>query len=1519
MTLWHETDQVAWQPLTSLGKESDSTPLGLPHTQSLISAIPLLPDDGQLSELILPQAESSPVSTVLQSSAQPEDAPLDPLTGNTDDEPLCGSQERDKLVNHQASESDSIVFIDSRVPDYQSLIAGVNASEVIVLNPNQDGVKQITEVLAEHSQIASVHIVSHGDDASLALGNTELSSETLSSYGRDLQAWAKALTPNADILLYGCNVAASEAGAKFIQQVSELTGADLNASNDLTGNIALGGDWQLEAATGKIDSTLAFQPGSLEHYQATLATTNISFSDFSSVSGLKLNGSAAQAGTALRLTPDSQNTTGTALSNNLLTINTTTTFQTQFQFRLGGSQGTSGADGFTFVLQNSPAGTSFLGGRGGNLGYGGVSSSSLAIEFDTHQNAWDANTNNISILTNGNTQTPLATIAAPIDLNSGSLINAWVDYNTDTANPNQLEIFLSSSTAKPTSAVLSRTIDLATTLGPTAYAGFSAGTGGKFNSQDIQSWQLTASTDTGSADVTAPTASLSAPALTTAGGSFYDFTVTYSDTSGVKVATLDSNDLQVTTPGGSSLPASFRSVVTNSNGSVTATYRITPADGTWSLDDNGAYTIRLNANQVSDSLGNSATSATSLGTFQVAIPNPGTIGLDKSLYTVNESAGFATITILRTGGSAGVASVDYTTGNSSAIAGSDYSATTGTLTFADGQTSNQIKIPILNDTLSEDDETFLFSMDRTVGATLGAPRTANITIVDNDRSNTNTINFNYPNFADVSNLQLNGDATGAANSLRLTTDAAKKQGSSFYKNAIPVDANTSFQTQFQFSLTGTQGTSGSDGFTFILQSSATGASYLGGIGGDLGYGGGGSNSLAIEFDTSKNTWDANNNNISILSNGNVETPLATVISPFDLNSGTPLNAWVDYNGTSNLLSIFISNSTTKPGTAVLIKTLDLATILGSQAFAGFGAGTGGRYNAHQIDNWQFTSSGTAPVIEFSQAGATVDENAGTVNVTVSRTAGLAQSAASINYTTKNGTAIAGVDYTAVSGTLNFAAGETTKTIAVPIRDNTAIELNRDFTLTLSNPVGGNLGTKSSTLVTIGDNDIGSFAQEQVIGGLVKPTAIDWTPDGNMMFIAQKDGTVRVFEDGALRSTPFINISSQVNNAKDRGLLGLAVHPDFADNPYVYLLFTYDPPEVYDNASNPDPDNLAGPDETGNRPSRLIRVTADASNGYRTAVAGSAVVLLGTNSIWEYTSSPDTDGTNNLDSPPSGIDNGTTVDAPSALIDGNNNIRDYLATDSTTHSIGSVKFAPDGSLFVSNGDGASFGRVDPRGTRVQDLDNLSGKILRIDPITGKGLSTNPFYNGNAASNRSKVYNYGLRNPFRFTIQRDSSKPNYNQPYVGDVGWRTWEEINTGRGKNFGWPYYEGASGGVNEKTSGYSTLPSAEEFYASNPTVTPAIYAKSHLDGATAVIMGDFYTGSTFPGFYDGALFFNDVYNGSVSALVFNSDGSVKGVKSFDTDAPTIVQMKTGPDGSLYYVNLGGSGATGQIGRWRATS
>jgi glucose/arabinose dehydrogenase len=114
----------------------------------------------------------------------------------------------------------------------------------------------------------------------------------------------------------------------------------------------------------------------------------------------------------------------------------------------------------------------------------------------------------------------------------------------------------------------------------------------------------------------------------------------------------------------------------------------------------------------------------------------------------------------------------------------------------------------------------------------------------------------------------------------------------------------------------------------------------------------------------------------------------------------------------------------------------------------------------------------------------------------------------------------------------------------------------------------------------------SLIGENVVSGLIQPTAVDWSPDGEVMYVSEQRGVVKAFRDGT--QSTFVDFTDEVNGTRDRGLLDIAVHPDFENNPYVYLLYTYDPPEVYDNLS----DNLAGPDENGNRAGRLTRVTAD---------------------------------------------------------------------------------------------------------------------------------------------------------------------------------------------------------------------------------------------------------------------------------------------------------------------------------------
>ena len=412
--------------------------------------------------------------------------------------------------------------------------------------------------------------------------------------------------------------------------------------------------------------------------------------------------------------------------------------------------------------------------------------------------------------------------------------------------------------------------------------------------------------------------------------------------------------------------------------------------------------------------------------------------------------------------------------------------------------------------------------------------------------------------------------------------------------------------------------------------------------------------------------------------------------------------------------------------------------------------------------------------------------------------------------------------------------------------------------------------------------------QTIVSGLSQPTSIEWSPDGENMYITLKSGVVRVVSNGVLQSTPFIDISGQVNGTRDRGLLDVAIHPDFENNPYVYLLFTYDPPEVNSFSG------LAGPDGNGNRAGRLIRVTADASNDYKTAVAGSEVVLLGTNSTWNNFNGF-VNSTSDFSEPPAGINP-----------DGSN-IQDFVASDSESHTVGAIEFGLDGNLFVSIGDGTSYNQVDPRTVRVQDIDNLSGKVLRINPINGQGVSDNPFYNGNANANRSKVYQLGLRNPFRMSVDQVTGAL-----YIGDVGWTNWEEINSaGPGANFGWPFYEGGSG-VSQQTNRYRDLPEAQVFYASNPNVTPSIYALNHSStGINAIILGDRYRGNAYPSEYQGDLFFNDLGQGIVRNVSFDSNGNITNVQTFTTGAQIVVHIAEGPDGNLYYIDLN----DGIVGRW----
>ena len=165
----------------------------------------------------------------------------------------------------------TIVFVDADVSDYQTLVNGIEPeTEVIILDGNRNGIEQITETLANYRNLESIQILSHGGAGILQLGNSYLNGENIESYQTQLQKWRESLTENADILLYGCNVAEGELGENFIHRLSEITQADIAASDDLTGNSDLGGDWILEATTGFIDTPLAFQVEAMSAFNSVL-------------------------------------------------------------------------------------------------------------------------------------------------------------------------------------------------------------------------------------------------------------------------------------------------------------------------------------------------------------------------------------------------------------------------------------------------------------------------------------------------------------------------------------------------------------------------------------------------------------------------------------------------------------------------------------------------------------------------------------------------------------------------------------------------------------------------------------------------------------------------------------------------------------------------------------------------------------------------------------------------------------------------------------------------------------------------------------------------------------------------------------------------------------------------------------------------------------------------------------------------------------------------------------------------
>jgi len=439
-----------------------------------------------------------------------------------------------------------------------------------------------------------------------------------------------------------------------------------------------------------------------------------------------------------------------------------------------------------------------------------------------------------------------------------------------------------------------------------------------------------------------------------------------------------------------------------------------------------------------------------------------------------------------------------------------------------------------------------------------------------------------------------------------------------------------------------------------------------------------------------------------------------------------------------------------------------------------------------------------------------------------------------------------------------------------------------------------------------------FQETTAFSGLTNPTVVRFASDGRV-FVAEKRGVIKVFDSlNDTTPTTFADLNVNVYNFWDRGLLGMALAPNFPADPYVYVLYTHD------------------------------------------AAIGGTAPRWGTPGVY---SDP-------CPTPPGATGDGCVVSGRVSRLQASGNVmtgsEQVLIEDwcqqYPSHSVGSVEFGADGALYASGGDGASFNFVDygqdgsplnpcgdpPGGVgatlspptaeggalRSQDLRTsgdpatLDGSIIRVDPATGAGLPDNPMASS-ADANAKRIVAYGLRNPFRFT-----ARPGTNELWIGDVGWNTWEEINRVTNptdsvvENFGWPCYEGTAQ-ASGRQAGYdgANLSICENLYAEGPAaVTAPYFAYNHSNqvvpgetcptGSSSVAGLEFEFAppqNSYPVDYDDALFFADYSRDCIWVMQKGGNGlPAPGlIRTFVAGAANPVNLETGPAGDLFYVDFDG--------------
>jgi len=414
-------------------------------------------------------------------------------------------------------------------------------------------------------------------------------------------------------------------------------------------------------------------------------------------------------------------------------------------------------------------------------------------------------------------------------------------------------------------------------------------------------------------------------------------------------------------------------------------------------------------------------------------------------------------------------------------------------------------------------------------------------------------------------------------------------------------------------------------------------------------------------------------------------------------------------------------------------------------------------------------------------------------------------------------------------------------------------------------------------------------------------AVGMTFDANgRMYVWERNGKVWIVENGVKSSQPLIDISDEVGGWRDFGLLGFALDPDFLANGYIYLCYVVDRHHLFNAGTpqyNPDTNEYFAATI-----GRITRYQAQANNSFNTVNTNSRQVLVGA----------------------------TPNSGPPIL--------------HQSHGTGSLVFGTDGTLLASFGDGASYSSIDEGSApetywqqgiidgiitsaqnigayRCQQLNSLSGKIIRIDPATGNGLPSNPYYQSeNPGSVRSKIWARGLRNPCRMTLQPETGSHNSadGDPgvlFIGDVGWGKSEELNIvdAPGQNFGWPKFEGMTHEPGFNNNSFSPVgherPRLDWRDATprglvNGTIVNV--GSSQLPGPSfqgnCSIGGTWYTANDFPATYQNSYFHADYGGAWIKQIKFDNNKNPISVSNFMEGIQGIVFVATSPvDGGLYYL------------------